>query len=501
MEIYSKAFFYEGGIFILLRRGSASWRIFLVGMCFFIFIYFSIPRKADAIFGIDDILEMGAGLEAGVLLYTAGAMVVAGGAVVVGNTDFADKTFDHARNFFKTSQAAIGNSIVDAYNTAVKTGSKLMHLSSDVTSAISSYVYQGIAGNLPSVMPASSGTVTSGGTTQPVAPAMPDGWLLSLVNSNAPDYVTYNLSLPTGYEFLNADRYVANSLQIGIRSSGYAAPYNTVGFYGYDLFDGSYQAPFINMPKTISVSATTSDVWSYVYPYVYDNFNVVSDGDLTKIKDAYKAKTFTVSDVIPRPNLNDFIAYPMVGDGSLDKTKKLTWDQTSKVYKDATGAVYTPDSIGWDVPKAKVVTNADGTTSTAIPVGTDLVDITTGAVVGSTDTAAPAIPDTLIGKIENFFDLSKPIDFNPLKAIPQTLTTAFPFSLPWDIGRMLDTLTATGVRPDFDVSMKVNGKTVTQQLPFGDWVDPLVPYIRSGVVLLFTLGLVFAVRKLFGGAT
>lgn len=106
----------------------------------------------------------------------------------------------------------------------------------------------------------------------------------------------------------------------------------------------------------------------------------------------------------------------------------------------------------------------------------------------------------IVDAIKDFFDLSKPINWEPMRNIPAGITTAFPFSLPWDVSRAIETLTVTGQRPDFEIEFQVNGKKYKQQLPFADYMDPLVPFIRSGIVFLFTFGLIFATRKLFGGA-
>lgn len=125
-------------------------------------------------------------------------------------------------------------------------------------------------------------------------------------------------------------------------------------------------------------------------------------------------------------------------------------------------------------------------------------DVTTSI---KTMTGDMAIPDTgIIDTIKDFFDLTKPIDWSPIRSVPQVATKAFPFSLPWDVGRAIDVLTVTGKRPEFEVTVMVNGQAVKREVPFGDFMDPFVPYIRSGIVFLFTFGLIFATRKLFGGA-
>lgn len=168
-------------------------------------------------------------------------------------------------------------------------------------------------------------------------------------------------------------------------------------------------------------------------------------------------------------------------------------------------AVSMPQVWSPTIPKTK-----DRTKPAAIPVPAGALDVPGTLTLNPADvktavgtmTGDVAVPGegTIVDTIKNFFDLSKPIDWSPMKGIPQVATKAFPFSLPWDVGRAIDTLTVTGKRPEFELTIMVDGKEVKQTVPFGEWVDPIVPYIRSGIVFLFTFGLIFATRKLFGGA-
>lgn len=102
--------------------------------------------------------------------------------------------------------------------------------------------------------------------------------------------------------------------------------------------------------------------------------------------------------------------------------------------------------------------------------------------------------------LANFFDLSKPINWEPMRSIPKGVTTAFPFSLPWDVKRAIDVFIVPGAPPNFEVEMTVWGRKVKQKLPFADYAEVLAPLVRSGTVILFTVGLIFATRKFFGGA-
>lgn len=157
-----------------------------------------------------------------------------------------------------------------------------------------------------------------------------------------------------------------------------------------------------------------------------------------------------------------------------------------------------------DQKKAKPIPIPPGALDTPGSLTLDPAGVMDGVKEMVGDSAVPGEDAGTIGEIaeglKDFFDLSKPINWEPMRKIPAGLTTAFPFSLPWDVSRAVEALTVTGQRPDFEIEFQINGKKYKQQLPFADYIDPLVPFIRSGIVFLFTFGLIFATRKLFGGA-
>lgn len=175
--------------------------------------------------------------------------------------------------------------------------------------------------------------------------------------------------------------------------------------------------------------------------------------------------------------------------------------------------------VGFPIPKPKTVT--DKTTGldkdvVTVPIGGVDTDVITGDKVGD-GVANPPIDWSLEGILQGiegiiakigdiaitigeWFDLTKPIDWSPMRNLATPLTRTFPFSLPWDIGRMIDELTKTPTPPDFEAEMLINGKTYKQKIEVLAWFSTFAPIIRAGVLILFTLGLVFAVTRLYGGA-
>lgn len=94
------------------------------------------------------------------------------------------------------------------------------------------------------------------------------------------------------------------------------------------------------------------------------------------------------------------------------------------------------------------------------------------------------------------------VRWDKLKSIPNFMTTRFPFSLPWDIGRFLDAV-FPDVTPvselvfefpdigDFDTSFEVG-------IP--EYFEPWMDFARAAFIYGFDISLVYAIYRLFGGA-
>lgn len=112
--------------------------------------------------------------------------------------------------------------------------------------------------------------------------------------------------------------------------------------------------------------------------------------------------------------------------------------------------------------------------------------------------------NTAVTSIAEFFSqgLLGNLDFkwSKLKAIYIGFTTAFPFSLPWDVGRAFDSIFGNfsdTSAPEW--KMTVYGQSWTIKIP--NMLLGWFPITRMMLLIMFDIGLVYSVRKLLGGAS
>lgn len=107
-----------------------------------------------------------------------------------------------------------------------------------------------------------------------------------------------------------------------------------------------------------------------------------------------------------------------------------------------------------------------------------------------------SILNSISSSLSTFFDLTIPINFQPLTQIGNSITEKFPFSLPWDYLRGLSSLTSvTG----FD--KKLNFSFFNTELEIDlSVLDVPIGFLRIGELIIFDISLIMATRKLLGGA-
>lgn len=97
------------------------------------------------------------------------------------------------------------------------------------------------------------------------------------------------------------------------------------------------------------------------------------------------------------------------------------------------------------------------------------------------------------------------VEWEKLKAIPYLFTTKFPFSLPWDAMRAAEAVFGdVPVTSKFKYTVEVpigDGEPYRLDLSFPPLMDTFGKIFRTGIVIAFDLGLLYAVRKWFGGAS
>lgn len=94
------------------------------------------------------------------------------------------------------------------------------------------------------------------------------------------------------------------------------------------------------------------------------------------------------------------------------------------------------------------------------------------------------------------------VKWDKLKTIPTFMTTRFPFSLPWDIGRFLD-----AVFPDVTAISElsyefpdIGGYDTSFEIKIPEYFDPWMDFARAAFIYGFDISLVYAIYRLFGGA-
>jgi len=200
----------------------------------------------------------------------------------------------------------------------------------------------------------------------------------------------------------------------------------------------------------------------------------------------------TYDDIVYNPE-NEIPAMPVglryiPGDGSIS----LDWDAVP-------GANY------YQVYVAGVVIAA-GITATNYLVGNltnDIsYDIGVSAVndVGTSEIATTtAVPSAVAAG-----DVSaNGIDLTPLKVLGVEFTNKFPFSLPWDLVRALqsvyiDTSTLSDIQLQF--YMPFSDTPINFSLQWPEFVSLYARWVRAAFLIITGIGLVYSTRKLLGGA-
>lgn len=120
-----------------------------------------------------------------------------------------------------------------------------------------------------------------------------------------------------------------------------------------------------------------------------------------------------------------------------------------------------------------------------------------GTVIGDTP---GDIPST--GDLDEIIDINTELDFSPLQIAGEEFTNKFPFSLPWDLKRSIESLsTKNNFNPIFDIAFTAPLiGDVSFSIDLSTFND-LVEKIRVFELITFDIALIFATRKLLGGAT
>jgi hypothetical protein len=178
----------------------------------------------------------------------------------------------------------------------------------------------------------------------------------------------------------------------------------------------------------------------------------------------------------------------------------------------STGAVTIPTSVPL-TPEGTILKNPDGTTYTGDVTWTFPVP-TVGTVAG---TPTMTVPISGVGVVELDTGLAIPttpppptggsdpgrIDWSKLKMTAATLTTVFPFSIPWDVGKLFSVLNVPPKTPVFNIdtgtTIKLGNKNIPVNFKFDinfSFLDSIAAIVRWGFILIFDIAIIMALRRL-----
>lgn len=96
---------------------------------------------------------------------------------------------------------------------------------------------------------------------------------------------------------------------------------------------------------------------------------------------------------------------------------------------------------------------------------------------------------------------SNGLDLTPLKNVGVAFTNKFPFSLPWDILRLVQCLRQDQELPNLTLQfyMPLDNEPTTFTMVWPDFMPMVASWIRSFCLIMTGIGLVYSTRKLMGG--
>lgn len=197
---------------------------------------------------------------------------------------------------------------------------------------------------------------------------------------------------------------------------------------------------------------------------------------------------------------------------------------TGDAYTDDAGTVYNPADVDFafpvprirtqDVPEAGVYTDTPAltgnptideaiTSNPAIPKTT--TNIHTGTTIANPDIATGNPPITTDPPITAVPPFDAPgttgLDFTPLMMTGEAMTNKFPFSIPFDFVRQIRVFDVEPVAPSFDIDIpefiKLGGFVIPFKMKLSfEMFDPIANIIRWGMIIIWDISLIFAIRKL-----
>lgn len=429
------------------------------------------------------------GIEIGVGAYVAGALAIAGIAGVMGYSQYSEEINAHAKRSWDNANEVVKDSIKTSVDVAVQAGSSTIQLGNDFLDWYSN-----------TFVPSLSGALSKNPEVVELE-YIEGGWSITRKADSVEIFFPGTITLIhwTGSELAEHPNSII------VRSNGFVstpkAGLNSSGKWSPNL-NGSISSLFHSAMSAVVAEGSYSYKWDA--GYVPPPTTVPVDHYAQQVGDRVeRVMDYSSNKGISLP-INDIVPY--AGSPSVP----LTWDQDGQAYKLPDGSLYNPaldGSIGWSYPVPRVVTDEAGAVVSDPATSIPRTEVTTGdGVISDPITGEFDLPDTLVPPMEGVPSpndrVHQPKDINWKKLIGAfgAFTYIFPFSIPWDIGRAMDSIFGgfnQGIEPKWDVELA--GMEFVLEIPdvFLDWV----PILRTFLIITFDIGVIYALRKWFGGAT
>ena len=463
-----------------------------------------------------------AGITLGAGAFLAGALVV--GSVATGlGLEYGDEIKQAGKDVWNSATDLVKDSMLASVEAAQSAGEKVVSFSQDVMDFFTSKA-KDIAG---------AGTAIKARFDQASAPVseVAPPWYSPDTTNYPPSGTMVNTAYPLSTVYMNSSRFnqqFATDSPNRFFISDYAGvgairtieiSYSTTSFTVNLIVDGnlsfghtanggwlrtsstklnkftnlSYESIGMNLETFKSALRGLHTAESYVafltsmgldnifvgkHADVLANYNTannrVATQDIPNMKDA--GLVIPTQDVVAHP-----VAQPDIN---------LTYNPATDTYTFPDGTVYTGDiDISFPIPYvgeggAILVQSGDGS----------ITNVYTGEVVSPPTTTEP--PPTT-------GDTPKSIDWSKLKVAVGTLTTVFPFSIPWDVFRLLSVLNVPPETPVFNININktvtIFGTSIPIEYDFDidfSAFDPLAAVGRWGLILVFDISIIMALRRL-----
>lgn len=264
----------------------------------------------------------------------------------------------------------------------------------------------------------------------------------------------------------------------GVETGNGGLPYETVQeFFSYAL-NPVIAEDLLNGLSAVGIESLTIGTEQVYNTYLSQMENILQNISTWRQKELF----LPVNEIIPYP-LNDTENY-------------LVWDSENGVFVNPIDGEVYEGEVNYTVPNTTNIKLENGQVVTVVETVTgELVNVETGEIVGTTSN-----PPGGGGDGEEIPDPNT-IQWEKLKMPFDALTRAFPFSIPWDVGRALDAVfgdLSTGEVPVWKLPIYGEEFEITiPELFVNDWL----PFFRAFILIVFDIGIVYAIRKWFGGAT